>query len=118
MSFVKVSVLACLVLIVAGGTVVSSATASWTLSADQRNGLPALTLGGNTALAADFVFWGKNWAWASISTEFKVIGPFDYAIAGKNKPLNFDLTARARRASARKLSWEFVLDASTTTPDV
>lgn len=89
----------------------------WTVSADQRNGLPALTVGGNSVLSADYVFWGKNWSWAGLSTEFKVTAPFEYAITGKNQVLNFALAARAKKASSRQLVWEFDLDAASTTQE-
>ena len=47
-----------------------------------------------------------------------MVAPFEYAISGKNKPLNFDLAAHARKTSSRQVVWEFDLDASNTTPDV
>ena len=47
-----------------------------------------------------------------------MVAPFQYAIIGKNKPLNFDLAARVRKASSQQVVWEFELDASSNTPDV
>ena len=44
--------------------------ASWTMNVDQRSGLPVLSKSGATAMSSNFVFWGKNWAWASLSEEF------------------------------------------------
>ena len=114
----KIAVLMCLALMFIWSTFALAGAASWSLSADHRNGLPLLTVAGNAALSADFVFWGKNWAWADLPPEFKVIAPFEYAIAGKNKPLNFDLTAHAKKLSARQLAWEFNLNASSATPGV
>ena len=57
----------------------------WTVSADQRNGLPVVSIGGATAMSSTFVFWRKDWAWAGLSTEFKVLAPFEYAIVSKNR---------------------------------
>ena len=47
-----------------------------------------------------------------------MVAPLEYAIVGKNKPLNFDLAARVRKASSQQMVWEFELAASNTTPDV
>jgi hypothetical protein len=92
--------------------------ASWTASVDQRNGLPSVSLSGSTALSSDFVFWGKNWVWADMATDFKVVEPFEYRVAGKNQTLNFDLTVRVTKPSSRQLVWQFDLDARSTTLDV
>ena len=92
--------------------------ASWTASVDQRNGLPFVSLIGGTALSSDFVFWGKNWVWADMATDFKVVAPFEYRVAGRNQTLNFDLTARVVKPSSRQLVWQFDLDARSTTRDV
>ena len=48
-----------------------------------RNGLPAILKGGGAAISSDFVFWGKNWAWANLSKVFKVVAPYDYLIVGQ-----------------------------------
>lgn len=69
-------------------------------------------------LSADFAFWGKNWAWADLPTEFKVVAPFEYTATGKNKPLNFNLAVRAKKVSSRQVVWEFDLDAFNTTREV
>src|SRR5262245_54091260 len=91
--------------------------ASWVASVDQRNGLPAVSIGGASAVSADFVFWKKDWAWSGLSTDFRVFAPFRYGVAGKNQGLNFDLTARIGKESDRQLAWTFELDARSTTPD-
>jgi hypothetical protein len=92
--------------------------ASWAVSADQRNGLPKLTVDGITAVSADFVFWRKNWAWADLTPEFKVVAPFEYVISGTNVPLNFQLAGHARKTSSSQMVWQFELNAATTTLDV
>jgi hypothetical protein len=92
--------------------------ASWTVSVDQRHGLPAISRSGGIALSSQFVFWGKDWAWAGQRMEFKVAGPFDYIISGKNRTLNFDLMGRIRKSSSQQLVWEFDLHAPETTADV
>jgi len=92
--------------------------ASWTASVDQGDGLPALSKGGAIALSSTFVFWGKNWAWADMPREFKVVAPFEYVVAAKNQALNFDLAGRIRKSSNQQLVWEFELNSRSTTPDV
>lgn len=92
--------------------------ASWTASVDQQAGLPALSKGGASALSSNFVFWGKNWASADMPREFKVVAPFEYAVAAKNQALNFDLATRIRKPTSQQLVWEFDLNARNTTLDV
>ena len=86
--------------------------ASWTASIDQRNGLPSILKGGGAAVSSDFVFWGKNWAWANFAKEFKVIAPYNYSIVGQDQMLNFALNGRVTKASNQQLLWEFDLNAS------
>ena len=89
----------------------------WTANADERNGLPTLTAAGTAAVSSDFVFWGKNWTWAGLSAEFRVIAPFEYAIAGRNAGLDFDLVGHVKKRSVRQLVWEFDLHARSSTPE-
>jgi hypothetical protein len=84
---------------------------SWSVSVDERSGLPTLSKGGNVALSSAFVFWRADWVFADEQTELKVRAPFEYSIAGKNQPLNFDLAGRVTKASDRQLVWEFDFDA-------
>ena len=92
--------------------------ASWSVSVNERNGLPVLTKGGGVAITSDFVFWGKNWTWATLSNEFKVVAPYEYAFAGTDQALNFSLASRITKRSDSQLVWEFDLDARDTTTDV
>lgn len=92
--------------------------ASWIASVDQQDGLPTLSKGGANGLSSTFVFWGKNWAWAQQQAAFKVLSPFDYAVAGKNQALDFDLVSRIKKLSNRQLVWEFALNARSTASDV
>lgn len=77
--------------------------ASWIVNVDQRNGLPALSKGGGTAMSSDFGFWGKNWTWAGFSREFKVVAPYEYSITGQDQALNFALKGRVRKSSTQRL---------------
>jgi len=90
----------------------------WTLTVDERNGLPAVALGGAPAVTSDFVFWGGNWAWADLATSLRVVAPFDYAVTGKNQVLGFDLAERIHRLSGTQLVFQFDLDARRTLSDV
>ncbi|NIE74741.1 glycosyl hydrolase family 5 [Pantoea sp. Ap-967] len=83
----------------------------WTASVDERNGLPSVTRGGGPAMVARFDFWGSDWSWTGMGTEFKVDGPFQYSLKGKNPQLEFDLTATIAKPQAQTLSWDFDLDA-------
>src|SRR5262249_49911345 len=91
--------------------------ASFVATVDERNGLPAVAIGGATAVSSDYVFWGKGWAWSGLSTDFKVLAPFGYAMAGKNQGLDFDLNVRIGKASDRQFAFSFDLDARSTTSD-
>ena len=92
--------------------------AVWTASVDERNGLPVVSKGGAAAITSDFVFWGKNWEWAGLSTRFKVIAPFEYAIAGESPALNLNLDGRIGKPASQRLSWSFDLDARSSLPHV
>lgn len=92
--------------------------ASWTVSIDERAGLPSISGGGVGALSSAFVFWGKDWAWADQEAQFKVVAPFDYVVAGKVSALNLDFVSRIRRSSSHELVWEFDLNARSTATDV
>src|ERR1700733_3182751 len=89
-----------------------------TASVDQREGLPSLSFGGGNAMSSQFVFWGKNWAWAGLKSQFKVVAPFEYSISGRDQALNFDLSGRVTKPSNQRLVWEFNLDAAATARDV
>jgi hypothetical protein len=91
---------------------------SWTISVDEAEGLPTISKGGASALSSSFAFWGKNWSWANQQAEFKVLAPFKYGVAGKNRALNFDLVSGIRKSSSQQLIWNFDLNASTTTSEV
>lgn len=96
----------------------SAAAATWVASVDERQGLPAISRGGASALSSAFGFWGGNWAWAGQQTEFKVVAPFEYTVAGSNQALRFHLASRIRKVSARQLVWRFDLNAGNAIPDV
>lgn len=96
----------------------TSSGAPLTVSVNEHNGLPSLSLGGGGVMAGAFVFWGKNWAWADLATQFKIIAPFEYTISGTDRSLNFDLAGRVKKPSERQLIWTFELDAAETKNDV
>lgn len=81
-------------------TLASAARANpWTVSVDERNGLPTIAIGGATAMTPEFVFWGQNWSWAGTMPTFRVVGPFDYAMTAQNTALGLDLRASIRKQS-------------------
>jgi hypothetical protein len=96
----------------------AASAAPWIVSVDQRNGLPVVSRGGAEVISSDFALWGKDWLWAGLSTEFKVVGPFEYAINGKSPSLNIDLTGRVKRSSSRQLTWDSNLNARSTSTGV
>jgi hypothetical protein len=91
---------------------------SFIASVDQQSGLPILARGGAVALSSKFVFWGKNWAWAGLSTKFDVIGPYLYSILGNSPPLDFTLDGRIKKQADRQFVWEFDLNARSGKADV
>jgi hypothetical protein len=95
-----------------------SAAGSWTLSVDQRNGLPAFSRGGPVGMSSDFVFWGKNWLWAGLSTEFKVVSPFEYSVNGISQSLNIDLIGQVKRSADRQMTWDYDLNALSNVSNV
>jgi len=75
-------------------------------------------MGGAVGLSSQFVFWGKDWTWANLSRQFNVTAPFEYAIAGKNQALKFDLSGLVRKQSNQQLVWHFDFDAHNAMTDV
>lgn len=92
--------------------------ASWTVSVDERQGLPTLSIGGATALSSRFVFWGRDWAWANLEAKLKVVAPFHYSLAGRNDDLNLDLAGRITRSSSQTLAWELDMNAGSSVSNV
>lgn len=96
----------------------NAAAVPLTASVDDHAGLPSLSVGGGSAMSSQFVFWGNNWTWAPLKTQFKVVAPFEYGISGTDQALNFNLSGRITKQSNRQLVWVFDLDAATTKTDV
>jgi len=89
----------------------------WVASVDDKSGLPVLTRGGSPVVASTFVFFESNWGWTYFPTEFKTNAPFNYALVGQNKALDFDLTAKIQKEGEQKITWDFALDAHSTKSD-
>lgn len=104
--FVRLSAIAGLALLPLAGW-----GSGWQVSVDEQNGLPTVTHGGGPVMQAKFDFWAANWSWTGFYTDFKVNGPYQYTLRGKNKELDFDLAADIRKEQAQTLSWAFDLDA-------
>ncbi|WDY60201.1 cellulase family glycosylhydrolase [Pseudomonas sp. PSKL.D1] len=109
----QASALFCLLLLPLAGQ-----ASAWVVSVDEKSGLPNLTLGGGPAMVPRFDFWGANWDWTGFGTVFKVNGPFDYSLTGKNPQLDFDLKAAITRPQVQTLSWAFDLTAHSLKRDV
>ena len=89
-----------------------------TVSVDQRSGLPSLSLGGGSAMTSQFVFWADNWSWAELTTRFKVVAPFEYAVFGTDRGLGFNLSGSISKNSQKQLTWTFDLNAGETKANV
>src|SRR5277367_771734 len=100
---IKKGLWVCVIALAISGVSRVAIAKSWEVSVDEHEGLPSMSKGGMTALSSTFVFWGKNWAWADQQTQFKVTGPFEYSVSGKNLALNFDLAGRITQRSEHQL---------------
>ena len=85
--------------------------APWTVSVDERNGLPTIGIGGAPAMTTEFVFWGRNWRWADTVPAFRVVSPFDYAMTAQNTLLGLEMRGTIRKQSERQLRFELEIDA-------
>lgn len=90
----------------------------WITSIDERNGLPIIIRGGNSALSSSIQFWGSNWGWAHTSTDFKVITPYTYTLNGINKALDFNLNAEIQKTNQQTFTWDFSLDAKSAQQNI
>ena len=104
-------ILAPLVCAAAVVSATAARAASWTVSVDERNGLPMISIGGAPAMTPDFVFWGRNWSWTDTLPTFRINGSFDYAMTAQNSLLGLDLRGTIRRPSDRQLRYELEIDA-------
>ena len=91
----------------------------YTVSVDDKTGLPLVTQGSMTAMTPSFAFWGAKWAWAGmdVGAGIQVTAPYRYTLVGKNKALDFDLAADVQKPSARQFVWTLALDAHSSRPD-
>src|SRR5262249_31647026 len=88
----------------------SAQAAPWTVSIDERNGLPTLAIGGASAVLSKFAFWGKDWAWADTTPAFRIAGALNYAMTAQNAMLGFDLRSTIRKQSERQLKYELEIE--------
>jgi len=110
--------LAPLVCAVAAVSASAARAAPWTVSADERNGLPTIGIGGAPAMTPEFVFWGRNWRWTDTTPTFRVAGSFDYAMTAQNTLLGLDLRGTIRKQSERQLRYELEIEARTAQSNV
>lgn len=89
------------------------AAAGWTVGIADSDGLPVVSRGGARVVGARFAFWGKAWAWAPMSSQLSVVGPYDYVFTGSSPALGVELTGRALRVSGKPFEWTFDLSAAT-----
>lgn len=107
----------CLVLLAVLASSPDVSAASWSLSVSDQDGLPYIARDGAPAVKSHYAFWGANWKWADQHTDFRIIGPYEYAVSGRNPTLNADLSARISRPAVGQLLWEFDLEARSTVAD-
>lgn len=96
----------------------SSKASDWTASVDERSGLPMLTRDGKQVVSSALAFWGSNWSWADMPTNFNVTAPYNYVLTGANKTLDVDLQADIHKVGGQKIIWNFALNAKTAQVDV
>lgn len=75
----------------------------WSASIKENQSLPALAKDGRDAMTASYAFWGGNWLWANPSTNFNIVAPYQYAVTGSNKMLDFDLNGKISAPSGNQL---------------
>jgi hypothetical protein len=101
---------ACVALVLCG----HAPAAQWAVSVDQREGLPLISKGGANGLTSAFAFWGADWSWARHAVDFRVVAPFEYALAGTNAALDLEMQGRVARPADRQLVWTLDFRGRTT----
>jgi hypothetical protein len=86
----------------------------WTIGVADRDGLPVINRGGARLVSAHFAFWGKAWSWAPMSAQLRVVGPYQYAFAGRSPALGVELAGGAARIADNSFEWSFDLAAATS----
>lgn len=100
-----------------GNDAMANTMADWSAIVSEQDGLPTLSKNGKSAMAASYAFWGSNWSWSDLSTDFNIAAPFQYSVSGNNKILNFDLHGKISSPSGNQLVWQFDIDARSTKGD-
>ena len=89
-----------------------------TVTVNEKQGLPEMTIGGKAIITSNFLFFGNNWAWADTQTNFKIESPLKYAIQGQNQSLGFTLNADIGKVNATSMQWNFILKANAAKTNV
>jgi hypothetical protein len=75
-----------------------------------ENGLPVVMLGGVPVATFQYVYWGKNWAWAGQTQKSDLTAPLSYRVSGKVANLGLTLEAQTQRAATPDrlaLAWRY-----------
>lgn len=95
-----------------------AATPTWNVQLNEQNGLPGASAGGQPGVAADWVFWGAQWKWASARALLAGNGAGAYRMAGEVQDLGLQWKAEAARPDEHTLKYELRMAARSTQADV
>jgi len=75
------------------------------LSFNEKNGLPVLTLDGVNIMQARYDYFGQAWSWQNITSTFSVDSPLRYSFAGAISGLNLTFAGAATVQADASAVW-------------
>ena len=93
------------------------AAGSWSLSINEKDGLPLVSRGGMPAISSNFAFWAANWKWTELRTNVTTSGNFNYSSKGRNDVLQLNIASQVTKSADQVMTWDFDLEAERDQPD-
>lgn len=100
------------------GAGIAMAAPAWQITVDEGDGLPVASSGGQTGIAARWVFWGAQWKWADTRSGLAGDGTGAYRLTGEVPNLGLQWAGEAARQGERTLVYDLRMAARGTQPGV
>lgn len=83
----------------------------------EPEGWPVVTIGGGRAMTSRFAFWGAQWQWDSLKSEFKNIAPLEYTVSSQGTLLGLNIKNQIARTNQNQLRWAIEINATKSSAD-
>tara|TARA_R110002096_G_scaffold416576_2_gene619437 strand:+ start:278312 stop:280900 length:2589 start_codon:yes stop_codon:yes gene_type:complete len=89
-----------------------------TASFTENRGLFTISSNSKVIVNTDFIFWGKDWAWAGTGTETKTQKPLSYLLDAEVDKLGLSIDANITVSDPNQIYWDFKLNALRDQADI